>query len=130
MMPTDLKRRILSAAAAGASAAALAGILIQTQEGRVYVPYHDPGNGTLTVCDGHTGPDIIPGHRYTDAECNAFLAKDEATAERAVDRLLKVPVSRFQKAALIDFAYNKGAGNLTKSTLLRKTNAGDEAGAC
>jgi lysozyme len=29
----------------------------------------------LTVCDGHTGPDIIAGKRYSDAECDAMLAK-------------------------------------------------------
>ena len=129
-IPDALKRRILQAAAAGASAAVLAGILITHHEGRVYVPYRDPGNGTLTVCDGHTGSDIIPGKRYNDAECDALLAKDSAEAEAAVDRLVRVPVTRFQRAALIDFAFNKGAGNLSRSTLLRLTNAGRAAEAC
>ncbi|WP_323026559.1 lysozyme [Castellaniella sp.] len=130
MIPDALKRRILQAAAAGASAAVLAGILITHHEGRVYVPYRDPGNGTLTVCDGHTGPDIIPSKRYSDAECDALLAQDQAKAEAAVDRLVRVQVSRFQRAALIDFAFNKGAGNLARSTLLRLTNAGRATEAC
>ncbi len=130
MIPEGLKRRILQASVAGAGAAVLAGILITHHEGREYVPYNDPGNGTLTVCDGHTGPDIIPGKRYSDAECDALLAKDQAEAEAAVDRLVKVQVSRFQRAALIDFAFNKGAGNLARSTLLRLTNAGRADEAC
>jgi len=130
MIPASLKRRILQAAAAGASAFVLAGILITHHEGRRYVPYADPGNGTLTVCDGHTGPDIIPDKRYTDAECDALLAEDMAEAEAAVDRLVKVKISRFHKAALIDFTFNKGAGNLSTSTLLRLTNAGRADEAC
>lgn len=130
MIPDALKRNILKAAAAGASAAVLAGILITHHEGRVYVPYRDPGRGTLTVCDGHTGADIIPDKRYSDSECDALLAKDSADAEAAVDRLVKAPISRFHKAALIDFAFNKGPGNLATSTLLRLTNAGRADEAC
>lgn len=128
MIPTKLKQRVVAAAAGGAIA--IAAVLIQWHEGRRYVPYADPGNGTLTVCDGHTGPDIIPHKRYTDAECDALLAKDMAIADAAVDRLVKVPVSKYQRAALIDFAYNKGAGNLASSTLLRLTNAGQTDAAC
>ena len=130
MIPDALKRRILQAVAAGASAAVLAGILITHHEGRVYMPYRDPGNGTLTVCDGHTGPDIIPGKRYSDAECDALLAQDTAKAEAEVDRLVLVPINKFHKAALIDFAFNKGPGNLGASTLLRLTNSGRADEAC
>ena len=128
MIPSKLKQAVLLASASGA--AAIAAVLIQWHEGIRYVPYADPGNGTLTVCYGHTGPDIIPGKRYTLAECQALLAKDQAKAEAAVDRLVTVPIDKYQKAALIDFAYNKGSGNLATSTLLRLTNAGQEATAC
>jgi lysozyme len=128
MIPAALKNRLIQAAAGGALAIAL--VLAQHHEGRVYVPYRDPGNGTLTVCDGHTGPDIIADKQYSDAECDVLLNRDMAAADAAVARLVKVPVNAWQRAALIDFAYNKGAGNLASSTLLRKTNAGDEAGAC
>lgn len=128
MIPTKLKRSIQIAAAGGASA--IAAVLIQWHEGVRYVPYADPGNGTLTVCYGHTGPDIVPGKRYTPAECQALLRADQTKAEAAVDRLVKVPISKYQRAALIDFAFNKGAGNLSESTLLRLTNAGHAAAAC
>lgn len=128
MIPSRLKQTITLAAAGGASA--IAAVLIQWHEGIRYVPYADPGNGTLTVCRGHTGPDIIPGKRYTDAECDALQASDQEKAEAAVDRLVKVSINKYQRAALIDFAYNKGVGNLATSTLLRLTNAGQEAAAC
>lgn len=130
MIPVNLKRSIKALVAAGASAAVIAGALIQHHEGRRYVAYADPGNGTLTVCDGHTGADIVPGKRYTDAECDALLAKDTAIAEAAVDRLVTRPIGTLQKAALMDFTYNKGAGALSRSTLLRLTNAGREDAAC
>lgn len=130
MIPAALKANLLRLIAAGASATVLAGALIKWHEGIRYVPYRDPGNGTLTVCRGHTGPDIIPGKRYTDAECDALQASDQAKAEAAVDRLVRVPIDKYQRAALIDFAYNVGAGRLATSTLLRKLNAGDYAGAC
>ena len=44
-------------------------------EGRRYVAYRDVV-GVLTVCDGHTGADIISSKRYSDAECNALLKAD------------------------------------------------------
>jgi lysozyme len=108
----------------------MAAVLIQWHEGVRYVPYADPGNGTLTVCYGHTGPDIVRGKRYTLSECQALLHVDQAKAEAAVDRLVRVPIDKYQRAALIDFAYNKGPGNLASSTLLRLTNAGQVAAAC
>lgn len=127
MIPSSLKGRLIAASAAGALA--IAGVLVTHFEGRRYVPYLDPV-GILTVCEGHTGPDIIPGKRYTDAECDVLRDADLRIAQRAVDRLVKVPVNEWQKAALIDFTFNLGEGNLAKSTLLRKLNARDYAGAC
>jgi lysozyme len=46
-----------------------------------------------------------------------------------VQRLLKVPVDEQQFGALLAFAFNAGTGALGSSTLLRKLNAGDTAGA-
>lgn len=90
-------------------------------------PYFDPV-GVLTVCDGHTGSDIDPKLIYTDAECDAWRDADLAIADRAVRRLITVPLNDWQRAALIDFTYNLGAGNLAESTMRRKFNAGDYAG--
>lgn len=126
-IPAALKSRLLQAAAGGTIA--IAGVLVSWHEGRAYSPYLDPA-GVLTVCDGHTGPDIILGKTYTDVECDALRDADLKIAERAVDRSVKVPINKWQKAALIDFTFNLGAGRLASSTLLRKLNVGDYDGAC
>lgn len=129
MISDSLKRKLL--AAAGAGSIAIAGVLVSHFEpgknrGK---PYIDPV-GVLTVCDGHTGSDIDPKRTYTDAECDAWRDADLAIADRAVRRLITVPLNDWQRAALIDFTYNLGAGNLAESTMRRKFNAGDYAGGC
>jgi lysozyme len=126
---SDSLKRALQAVAGAGGALAIAGSLIFHFEGREYVPYQDPV-GIWTVCEGHTGPDVIPGKRYSNAECDALKAADVAEADAAVRRLVKVPLTDWQRAALIDFTFNLGAENLAKSTLLKKLNAGDYAGAC
>ncbi|OWT62028.1 lysozyme [Candidimonas nitroreducens] len=129
MIPASLKATLLRLIATGAPAVLIAAALIGHSEGTRYTPYRDVG-GVLTVCEGHTGPDVIEGKTYTPGECATLRNRDIAAAEAAVDRLVKVPISTTERAALIDFAYNAGAGNLARSTLLRKLNAGDHAGAC
>ncbi|EHG2695362.1 lysozyme, partial [Salmonella enterica] len=94
-----------------------------------YVHYRDVV-GVITVCDGHTGKDIIPGKRYTDAECDALLNQDLARVKAQVDPLIKVSIPESERAALYSFAYNVGTGAFARSTLLKKLNAGDHAGAC
>ncbi|HDL7594170.1 TPA: lysozyme [Yersinia enterocolitica] len=129
-MSPALRNKIIGASAAGALA--IAGALLGGDdglEGRKYVAYHDVV-GVLTVCDGHTGKDIIPNKKYSDAECDALLQKDLAPVQRTVDTTVKVPLSKYQKAALYSFTYNVGQGAFTKSTLLKKLNTGDIKGAC
>ena len=43
----------------------------------------------------------------------------------SVKRLVKIPLSKEQLAALLDFTFNCGAGNLQISTLLRLINRGE-----
>jgi len=47
-----------------------------------------------------------------------------------VDGLVKVPLNEYQRAVLYSFTYNVGSGAFSKSTLLKKLNAGDQDGAC
>ncbi|MCW6607246.1 lysozyme [Yersinia ruckeri] len=129
-MSPALRKKLLAASAGGAMALAVA--LVGGHdglEGREYLPYRDVV-GVLTVCDGHTGNDIIPGKRYTDKECDDLLEKDLAPVFAAIDRTVKVPMPDAQKAALASFGYNVGITAMTNSTLLKKLNAGDTSGAC
>lgn len=129
MSPT-LKRKFLAAAPLGA--VAIAAALLGGHDGlenRIHEPYRDIV-GVLTVCDGHTGTDIIPGKNYTDAECDALLNADILKVKKAIDPAIKVSIPETTRGALYTFAYNTGAASFNKSTLLKKLNAGDRAGAC
>lgn len=94
------------------------------------VPYNaiKPGDeviGVLTIGYGHTGPDVYPGQVITEARADELLRYDVRTAEQAVARLIDVPLTDAQHAALVSFTYNVGQGALEKSTLRRRLNAGD-----
>ncbi|HAJ7191206.1 TPA: lysozyme [Escherichia coli] len=127
MISQSLKNKIIAAAAGGGLA--IASVLICALEGTSPTPYYDTG-GVLTVCNGITGPDVIPGKYYTPEECDALLQKHLAIYEDAVSRYVKVPMTDYQYAALISFAYNVGVTAFKNSTLLRKLNNGDYEGAC
>ncbi|ENA6191364.1 lysozyme [Salmonella enterica subsp. enterica] len=130
-----MRTKIKSLIAGGAGAIAIAAALITGPngndglEGVRYQPYQDVV-GVWTVCYGHTGKDIISGRRYTDAECDALLNKDLALVAARIDPLIKVSIPESERAAFYSFAYNVGTGAFARSTLLKKLNAGDRAGAC
>ncbi|EBR4567687.1 lysozyme [Salmonella enterica] len=128
MMRTKIKSLIAGGAGAIAIAAAMLGGH-DGLEGRRYEAYRDVA-GVTTICDGHTGKDIVPGKHYTDAECDALLKKDLERVKAQVDPLIKVSIPESERAAFYSFAYNVGTGAFAKSTLLKKLNAGDQAGAC
>lgn len=88
--------------------------------------------GVLTIGWGHTndgGRPFKAGEVWTQQECDEALAADMVRFEKMVDRRVKVPLNQNQYDALVSFTYNCGEGNLAKSTLLRKVNAGDFEGA-
>ena len=95
---------------AGAGALAIATVFLGGKdgvEGRKYEAYRDVA-GVWTVCDGHTGRDIVRGKTYTDRECDQLLWKDLQPAKRTVDNLVKVPLGEYQRAALYGFVFNVG----------------------
>ncbi|EEA4443780.1 glycoside hydrolase family protein [Salmonella enterica subsp. enterica serovar Sandiego] len=127
-----LKTKVKALLAGGAGAVAIAAAMLGGHdglEGRRYKPYRDVV-GVITVCDGHTGKDIVPGKHYTDEECDALLNQDLAQVAASIDPLIKASIPNSERAALYSFAYNVGAGAFARSTLLKKLNAGDQAGAC
>lgn len=117
--------------AAGASAViAFSGAyLVAPNEGRVDGTYLDPV-GIVTSCYGHTGPELKLGQTFTEEQCNKQLLVDLVKHEKQLDRVLKFPVPMYTKAALIDFTYNVGIGNVSSSTLIRKINMGNIQGGC
>jgi lysozyme len=85
--------------------------------------------GVLTIGFGHTGRDVKEGMTCTVEQAHAWLMNDLAAAANAVDQLIAVPLSANQRGALASFVFNLGQGALRGSTLRRKLNAGDYAGA-
>ncbi len=80
--------------------------------------------GTITIGAGHTGPDVKPGMTITRERADALLMQDLATAERAVETSVTVPLSDPQFGTLVSFAFNAGIAAFKSSTLLKKLNAG------
>lgn len=88
-----------------------AGALASQFEGMRFKAYKDPVRIT-TVCEGHTGADVVVGKTYTPAECAEFKRKDLLVASATVDRCITAPLTVGQRASLIDFAYNVGPGGV------------------
>lgn len=97
--------------------------------------------GILTIGYGHTGVDVLPGMRITEAQADDLLRKDVARFAAMVAKALTAKVSQGQFDALVSFCFNTGPGKAgvkdglislkigNPSSLLRKTNAGDKLGA-
>lgn len=89
-----------------------------------------------TIGWGHTGPDVKRGMVISEGRAEQLLRDDLDRFEAAVQRLASV-VTDNQFSAMVSFAFNVGededadtiAEGLGDSTLLRKHNAGDFAGA-
>ena len=112
----------------GAGAAALLLATVPVFEGTILRTYRDP-IGVLTSCVGHTGPELRVGQRWTPEQCQQQLAADLLHHAGALD-CITAPLTEGQKAAFVSFAFNVGNKAFCGSTLARKANAGDLAGAC
>ena len=97
-------------------------------EGLRLTAYRDCG-GVLTIGYGHTGPDVIEGMTIDEAQAETLLRADVQVAVECVNRAVTAAITQNQFDALVDFCFNVGCGALMNSTLLRKVNAADFAGA-
>lgn len=101
--------------------------LIKNFEGLRLEAYLDSVN-VPTIGYGHTR-NVRIGQTITVEQAEAFLMEDIHEFELAIQRLVCIPLSQNQFDALTSFTFNVGIGNLKKSTLLKKLNTGDIAGA-
>lgn len=100
-------------------------------EGLYTHAYKDP-IGVTTICYGVTNHDrpVKMGDHYTVAECKDMLADDLQKYKLMVDKCIHVAMPPHRTAAMVSFVYNVGQGNLCKSSVARKLNAGDVKGGC
>lgn len=114
-----------------AVAAALATVIAVPCEGLRQIAYYDPP-GILTVCRGHTGPEVEKNKKYSLAECDQFMTDDMRQAVAIVDQCVPgLPVEVL--AAFGDAVFNLGptiACDTHQSTAARKLKTKDIAGAC
>ena len=105
--------------------------LIKKWEGCRLTAYPDPATGgdPWTIGWGSTGKGIGPGVQWTLEQADDRLARDVGRFMAGVRGLLKVDPEPNELGAMTSLAYNIGLGNFRSSTLLRKFNAGDKAGA-
>lgn len=98
-------------------------------EGFRVTPYYD-ASGFLTIGFGTRikSKDEYP-NGVTEEEAENLLVEHMERSEAVLDREITVPTSDKQFGALLSLCYNIGEGNFLKSTLLRKLNQSDYAGA-
>lgn len=93
--------------------------------------YPDPGSRDgkpVTIGYGQTrrnGRPIQLGETITEPEAATWLQTELARVAGVVSRLVAVPLTDNQFGALVSFTYNVGDDAFSKSTLLKKLNAGD-----
>jgi lysozyme len=99
--------------------------LVEKLEGCILEAYKDDA-GVPTIGFGHTGG-VYMGQKITQAQADDLLRKDLKKFVDRVNKYVKVPLNQNQFDALVIFDFN--TGSLGTSTLLKKLNAGDYAGA-
>jgi lysozyme len=105
--------------------------LIKRFEGFSPTPYLCPdgwwtiGWGAIHGLDGKPVTAVTP--TVTEEEAETLLMRDVTVAERAVLRLITVPLNDGRFDALTSFAFNLGGGALQRSTLRRKVNREEHA---
>ena len=101
--------------------------LIKQFEGLRLQSYQD-SVGVWTIGYGHTLT-AGPNQRISADEAHWLMIQDVIDHEVHIKRLVKVPLKQGEFDALSSWVFNLGGGSLASSTLLRKLNAGDYAGA-
>jgi lysozyme len=102
------------------------------REGLRTTAYQD-SVGVWTIGVGHTAacgpPEPCAGMTITHGEAFAIFDRDNDSFEQSVRDLVEVPITQAEFDALVSFVFNVGTGAFGGSTMLKKLNAGDKAGA-
>jgi lysozyme len=99
---------------------------LKRSEGFQQKAYQEP-DGTWSIGYGHNG--VKPDDEITPERGIELLAADVERVGRAVEAQATLPLTQGQYDALVCLGYNIGLGALKNSTLMRKLNAADRAGA-
>lgn len=109
------------------SASALVGIVLhEGYSDRAIIPV--PGD-VPTIGFGTTSG-VKLGDTITPPQALARALTDVQQFEGALKQCVTVPLAQHEYDALVSFSYNVGSREFCQSTLVRKLNAGDYAGAC
>ena len=119
-------------AALALSAAGLLGITSSegfTERAVIPVPGDVPtyGHGSTRKADGSP---VRMGDTITRQQAAELVNKDASQFAAAIKRCVTVPLTQGEFDAYVSLTYNIGAGAFCKSTLVKRLNAGDYAGAC
>lgn len=114
------------------AASTLVGIAVKesyTDRAVIPVPGDVPtkGFGTTTHADGSP---VKMGETTTPPRALVDLLRDAGKFEQAVKRCAPVPMHAYEFSAYVSLAYNIGEGAFCTSTVVRRLNALDYAGAC
>jgi len=109
--------------------------VVKRIEGFYPKPYDDNGDqpggtwtigyGTIVDVNGHPVTPDTPS--VTEEQATELLQRDMLGAASDVRKRVQAKLLVCQAAALISWTYNLGGGNLAKSTMLTRINAGDFA---
>lgn len=89
-----------------------------------------PIPGDVPTIGFGTTDGVSLGDRTTPVKALARALQDVQKFEGALKRCVVVPLHQHEYDAYLLLSYNIGAGAFCSSTLVRKLNAGDYAGAC
>ena len=124
-----LRRRGAVAGASAALVIALATPFIAKWEGVRLEAYKDVV-GVETICFGDTHG-VQSGDTATMDECVSRLQEDVETFYADIATCITNPgIPAGVQASMLELAYNVGSPKVCRSTMMRKANAGDYAGAC
>ena len=85
------------------------------------------GHGTTRHADGRP---VKMGDTTTPQRALSDLLRDLNSHSAGISKCITAPLHQHEFDAYSSLAYNIGVGAFCKSTLVRKLNAGDYAGAC